>query len=122
MNYIINPQWFYWIGVLSVARTVCTVFAVLFGIGVLFGLAFTMWVYVEIGDNTEEYLLSKKLTKLAATIFFIGLMGAMFIPTKETVAQMMIASVATKENVSSVFDAIKSGADYVVQAIQQIKG
>jgi hypothetical protein len=41
------------------------------------------------------------------------------IPSETTMYRMMIANLATKENVAEVIDAIKQGVDYIVDKINK---
>ena len=114
MNYIINPSWFYWTNVLNALNIICFVFAIISGI---------ILVIVVIGSMVDLcFDDTKKFVIITSIIFAVSVLGAIFIPTKETLIEIMIAKYATKENLSITVDGIKSAVDYIVNAIKEIKG
>ena len=64
----------------------------------------------------------KKMAVICAIIFTISVLGAVFIPTEETMLKILIAKYATHENLSITVDGIKSAVDYIINAIKEIKG
>lgn len=114
MNYIINPNWFYWANVLTALNVVCFVFAIVSGI---------ILAIIIIGSVIDlcfdEF---KKLVVICTIIFAISVLGSIFIPTEETMLKIMIAKHATKENLGMTVEGIKSAVDYIMNAIKEIKG
>lgn len=114
MNYIINPSWFYWANVLTALNVVCLVIAIISGI---------ILAIIMIGSTIDLCFDDfKKLVVICAIVFAISVLGAIFIPTEETMLKIMIAKYATKENISITVDGIKSAVDYIVNAMKEIKG
>ena len=62
-----------------------------------------------------------KALKVAIVALIISGLILMFVPSKETLIEMMIAKQATYENATWTVDALKSAVDYVIQAIQSLK-
>lgn len=114
MNYIINPSWFYWANVLTALNIVCYVLAIISGI---------ILAIVIIGSTIDLCFDDfKKMAVICAIVFTISVLGAIFIPTEETMLKIMIAKYATKENLNITVDGIKSAVDYIVNAMKEIKG
>lgn len=105
-NYIIDPSWFYWVSVFEALKVVCVV------IGAVLILITIMYLAEE-GFDWGAVLL----------IFFVlvFLAGAVFIPDRQTMYQMMIAKYATYENANLTVEAIKSAVDYIVEKIGTLK-
>ena len=114
MNYIVNPNWFYWVNVLTDLNIVCFVPAIISGI---------ILAIIVIGSTIDLCFDDfKKLVVICAIIFAISVLGAIFIPTEETMLKIMIAKYVTKENLNMTVDGIKSAVDYIVNAMKEIKG
>lgn len=114
MNYIVNPNWFYWVNVLTDLNIVCFVLAIISGI---------ILAIIVIGSTIDLCFDDfKKLVVICAIIFAISVLGAIFIPTEETMLKIMIAKYVTKENLNMTVDGIKSAVDYIVNAMKEIKG
>lgn len=132
MNYIINPSWFYWIKVADGVKDVSFVLAVAFGIT---SVAFTIWyIATKIEDATalsfgrdDEYtsVKERKLAKpylIAAWIAFaVFTVVCLFVPSKNTLIEMMIAKQATYEHAQWTLETLKSAVDYIVNAMKQLK-
>jgi len=123
-NYVINPQVFYWISVLSILQTV---FAT---IGVIFATAFiclvTGWVYnaVEMKRGYERNALYMKVFKtwtiVTGIVSFVLITAAIFIPGRTTSIEMLIAKTATFDNVNWTVQQVKDIVDYIITAIKSI--
>lgn len=136
MNYIINPNWFYWLQVINGLNVAFEIIAGLscFATAVLAVLALVNYFagkdyrdrVDEFGKPTDSdwlsFLSMAKVTLVFATIALVTLIISIFIPSKETLISMMIAKYATKENLSMTVEGIKSAVDYIVNAIKEIKG
>lgn len=136
MNYIINPNWFYWLQVIDglnaafeiIAGVAIFAFAVLAIISLVNYFAGTDYRYLvdELGRPTDSewrsFLSLRKVTIIFAVIAIVSLIISIFIPPKETLISMMIAKYATKENLDMTVDGIKSAVDYIVNAMKEIKG
>lgn len=117
MTYLINPSVFYWVSVLSTLKDVM-VACIIFGCIV----ATISWVsYCMYKDLEEEgYLRGPRI--ISVIIIIIGIFGAVFIPSKETMITILVAKAATVENIGWTFDTLKEAVDYIVKAIAEIKG
>lgn len=128
MDYIINPSWFYWLGVVESMRGfILAVFIVsIVGIG-----AALMIIPVDvklIRDYPDVCDVEKKTVqfftkalKVAIGVCIVTVLFLVFVPSKETLIEMMIAKQATYENAAWTVDAVKSAVDYIIQAIQSLK-
>ena len=72
------------------------------------------------GERKTVQFFTKAL-KIAIGVLVISGLVLVFVPSKETLIEMMIAKQATYENATWTLDALKSAVDYVVQAIQSLK-
>ena len=120
MTYIINPMWFYW---LSVADAVCTISIVLLAfssvamvIGGIMYLSNAGW-----GEDNIDYRIGKRLFKTALPICIVAVLLVVFLPSKDTLIEMQVARYATVENAEMSLDAIKAAADYILNAIKEMK-
>lgn len=128
MNYIINPSWFYWLGVVNSMRSfMIAVFVVAI---IIIGVALII-IPVEVkmiqdfstmcADERKVIMFFTKALKIAIGVCIVAGLFLVFVPSKDTLIEMMIAKQATYENATWTVDALKSAVDYVVQAIQSLK-
>lgn len=128
MNCIINPSWFYWLGVVESLRYFM-VAAFVISIVVIIASAIIIPLDVKMIQDYPTMCDFEKKTvrfftkalKVAIGVLVISGLVLMFVPSKETLIEMMIAKQATYENATWTLDALKSAVDYVVQAIQSLK-
>lgn len=121
MTYIISPSWVYWLNVLNTVHIIADIIAVLSGIGsaaLIFGLILMYDDYV----GTDTYTQLWRAAKILSIIFITTVLGAIFIPSSETMLTMKIAELATKENVSLTVQQLKEIVDYIIEAIKSLKG
>lgn len=118
MTYIINPAWFYW---LNVANTLKIVIAVAVGIVcfIFLGIFLTSWLDGFYDEDEERKI--KNLLKRLGISLAVMVVALIFIPSRQTLMEMMIAKQLTVQNVEVGIDAIKSAVDYIVQAIAEVK-
>lgn len=118
MTYYINPMWFYLMNVsmgmksflfiLGVISLICTAFAIL------------IWTIEESIDITNLNEKEKKIFKLFKNIIIaaiISLFIGIFVPSKETCVEMMVASQVTHENVSATKEEIYKIIDYITDKV-----
>lgn len=136
MNYIINPNWFYWLQVINGLKVAFEIIAgiAIFTVAVLAVLAlinyFTGKDYRdrvdENGKPTDSdwlsFLAMRKATIIFTIIAMVSLIISIFIPSKETLISIIVAKYATKENLGMTVEGIKSAVDYIMNAIKEIKG
>jgi len=122
-NYIIAPQVFYWINVLSIAQTV---FGILGGVCIATFVGLTIgWMYnvyqVEVYRRNECYMkIFKKWAIIAGILGLLMIVLSIFLPGKSTSIEMLIAKTATFDNVTWTVQQVKEVVDYIVQAIKTI--
>ena len=128
MNYIINPSWFYWLGVVEsmryfmIAAFIISIAAIIVSIIIV---PVDMRMIRDFPDMSDDERKSvqffTKVLKAAIWALVISGLILLFVPSKETIIGMMIAKQATYENATWTLDALKSAVDYVIQAIQSLK-
>lgn len=111
-GYIINPAWFYWVNVATGIKIVAIVSACMSLIACI-PLAITVY-----GEEDDDYL---KLLRVTMVVAVLSILGAIFVPTKETLIEMQVAKYATWENAEWTVDAVKDAVDYIVNAIGSLK-
>lgn len=123
-NYVINPQVFYWINVLSILQTV---FAIIGGVlASAFICLVIAWVYnaVEMKRGYERNAFYMKVFKtwaiVTGIIGFVLITAAIFIPGRTTSIEMLIAKTATFDNVNWTVQQVKDMVDYIITAIKII--
>ena len=128
MNYIINPSWFYWLGVVESMRGfMLAVFIVsIVGIGAALIIipvdVKLIQDYPDVCDFEKKTVqFFTKALKFAIGVCIVTVLFLVFVPSKETLIEMMIAKQATYENAAWTVDALKSAVDYIIQAIQSLK-
>lgn len=128
MNYIINPSWFYWLGVVNSMRGFMLAAFIVAVIAVGVALTVISWTTSMIrefpnvtDDDRKTRQFFTKALKPAIGVCIAAALFLIFVPSKDTLIEMMIAKQATYENATWTLDALKSAVDYVVQAIQSLK-
>ena len=114
-DYIINPSWFYWANVLGLLQSVLFAFGCVVISACIIGIISIIvddWIC---GDKAY-----KKIRK-ALIIAGILILVACFIPSKDTMYQMMIAKYITHENLTISVDAVKDAVDYIIDQISGLK-
>lgn len=115
MDYIIDPMWFYWISAINCFKHLACFLdiACFIGAGVSLGCHFDAYE-----DDAKKLM---KLCRIFLFAFAVLSLLIIFVPSKSTLIEMMIARTATKQNAEMTLDAIKSAVDYVINAIQSAK-
>lgn len=123
-NYIIDPAVFYWINVLATTQTVFAivgVFLMLAAIGFAAGWIYNWYQTVEYEHHEE----SKKYMRMCRVGTFLTLLPgivlillSIFIPSKQTGVEMLVAKTATFENVDWTVQQVKEIIDYIVSALK----
>lgn len=128
MNYIINPSWFYWLGVVEsmrhfmIAAFIISIAAIIVAIIIVPVDIRMIHEFPDMSDDERKTVqFFAKALKIAIVALVISGLILMFVPSKETLIEMMIAKQATYENATWTLDALKSAVDYVIQAIQSLK-
>lgn len=128
MNYIINPSWFYWLGVVNsmrgfmIAAFVIAIIIIGVALIVIPWNTYIIREFPNVSDDERKTLrFFTKALKVAIGVCVASGLFLVFVPSKETLIEMMIAKQATYENATWTVDTLKSAVDYVVQAIQSLK-
>ena len=128
MNYIINPSWFYWLGVVNSMRgfmlAAFIVAIIVIGVALII-ITWNMSMIREFpslsDDERKNVRFFTKALKVAIGVCVASGLFLVFVPSKETLIEMMVAKQATYENATWTVDALKNAVDYIVQAIQSLK-
>lgn len=116
MEYYINPMWFYWLHVIESLRGVCIGLLI---ISVVVIVVMGVEIYDDSDADTEKA--RKRIIKFFCGVLIISTLILVFVPTKETMIEMMIARQVTPQNVEAGIESIKGVVDYVIQEIQNAK-
>jgi hypothetical protein len=114
MHYIINPIWFYLFNLTDNLRMILFLF-------LLFGGAYSFITLISGAlDGSFDhplYRVGKKLViPLIISIFLIT-----FIPSKDTLTKMLVASYVTQENINTATETSKDIVDYITEKIIEMK-
>ena len=128
MNYIINPSWFYWLGVVEsmryfmIAAFIISIALIVVSLIIIPVNIYMIREFPDMSDDERKTVqFFTKVLKIAIAALVISGLILMFVPSKETLIEMMIAKQATYENATWTVDTLKSAVDYVIQAIQSLK-
>ena len=116
MNYIIDPKLVYWISVASAIK----IFIISIAVITLVICMVVLIVYLadDYGYDDDEEAKTKlkslfKVTIVPVAFIFISL----FVPSKETSVEMIIASKVTTESIQTTKEEIYNIIDYTVEKI-----
>lgn len=119
---IINPAVFYWMSVLNSARTVCIALLVIAGIMCILLIIFHFVNLAEDDYDGNEFKNKVKKGILILTICCaVFALVSIFIPTKETMVEMLVAKTVTYENAQWTVDTVKEVVDYIIQAVKTLQ-
>ena len=116
--YIINPMTFYWLSVLDAIRTLLLVVSI---IGVAAAVVLPLVFCAESCWDKDEKKKYIKALIAVLIVLFVSILLVVFIPSKQTMIEMMVAKYATTENAEWTVDALKSAVDYIVEAMKSVK-
>lgn len=125
--HIINPWVFY---LADICDSAALVGALIGRILIVVGLCILAVGIYSINDGTEyndenEVKSGKQMLKYMKTTLIVAgiLIGAeIFIPSKETIYKMMLADVATYENVDLTAESIEEAFDHIIDKLGELKG
>lgn len=119
MNYYINPMWFYWVRVIENLRVIVFAFMLVGGIGLLIA---TVCGWADgFGWSDDDNKRGWRIVSRCYVLFSFVILLYVFLPSRETLIEMMIAKNLTEQNVQNGIEAVKGAVDYIVQAIQNAK-
>ena len=120
MTYYINPIFFYLMGVADGIKTLGWILLVGAPLTLI---AIVPSVLVGIGASDDDFdKVMKKSGKIVLPLAVIGLVFAVFVPSKDTVKEMMIASVVTEERVDATVEDVKGVVDYIFEKVNDHDG
>ena len=114
MKPIINPWLFYIVDVIYSFRVLSVLIALL----IFISFAIEIIEYCEDMDELDKVKAIKTIKKKVIVIALL-ITFAIFLPSKKTCYQMMIASQVTDENVKKAEDVIKDSVDYIFEKINK---
>ena len=117
MDYIINPMWIYWINVLNGLKILSIALTgIAIGCTLIMGI---IWISTSLSDEEEKSVLK------SLKIFFFCALGfvtiAIFIPSKETMIEMLVARFATHSNIALGVEQVKEIVDYIITTLNAVK-
>lgn len=124
---VINPIWFYLCDVFRIVGTFADIAAGLIGLTWLFTYVSGWWlttVNARFGEKDYDYIEGLALTALAKKLvipFIVTLVLAIFIPSEKTVYKMMVANLATYENIDIAADTIEEAFDHVIDKLVELR-
>lgn len=120
MNYIINPMWFYWVGVLSKLSIISIVISVVLGLSFLAFIISSLEDYVEFGKEDKDFKTKIKLVKIIGILLTITLTILILIPSRQTIYTMMMAKLTTTDNMQIVKEESKELIEFFTEQIEDI--
>ena len=128
MTHVISPMWFYLCDVSDSAKLIAIIGVIAVGLvlaGLLtFGFGFVA-ANIGYGEEDCDYKLGVALIKIAEKFvipFAITLVLAVVIPSKETLYKMMVADIATYENIDLTTQTIEEAFDHVIDKLVELGG
>ena len=118
MKPIINPLWFYLIGISeNVAFTFGIVGGLLITIGIIIGI-----VLLCEGWGMNEDMVKKILKVFKKVVIIGGLLVTVsnLTPSKDTCYKMMTAALVTPNNITAVGEAATDVVDYIVDSVDKL--
>ena len=120
MNYIINPMWFYWIGMLDSLLIVSILISIVLGIILIVAGITSIVSYSDYGKEDENFKSSFKVVKIVSTLLSIVLMITIFVPSKQTIYTMMTAKLVTTDNMQIVKEEGKELIEFLTEQIEDL--
>lgn len=116
MKPIINPIWFYLLGI---AENVGTVFLVF---GILFAIAGAIIYFIHIVAAFDNEEIPKGVGKFKSFLWFGAVMLLIYgiIPTQKTGYAIMAATVVTPNNIEAVGETTTDIIDYIVESVDKL--
>lgn len=112
---IINPFWFYLIGIANTLGVFLTIMA---GVSSIIYFIFLICYFVssmENGFNKEDKNNMNNFLRKGSIICFILIIVTCLIPNEKTCYQMLTASFCTKENIEYLKETGKDLVDYIIE-------
>ena len=123
---VINPIWFYLCDVFNIVKSFANIVAGLVGIvwlltyGSGWCLTTTNACFGEKDCNYKEGLVLKATAKKLIIPFIVAFALTIFVPSEKTVYKMMVANLATYENIDIAADTIEEAFDHVIDKLVEL--
>lgn len=123
---VINPIWFYLCDVFNIVKIFANIVAVLVGIVWLFTYVsgwYLTTMNASFGEKDVDYkegLALKSTAKKLLIPFIVAFALTIFVPSEKTVYKMMVANLATYENIDIAADTIEEAFDHVIDKLVEL--
>lgn len=117
---IVNPFFFYAMSLCDSLKATAIVLSVFGGAAAVF-LTCLYVTWVADGNYEEGDEIAKLFLKVLKSLYWvtgISLVFVIAVPSEETLLMMQAANLATTDNVTAVFEALKSAMDYAVSVLK----
>lgn len=130
MTHVINPMLFYWCSVSDTAKAlaiIATIMLLVVCLVFLFVGAFHIGEAFNYGggEDSNDYKVGVKFLNWAQKYIVplvVLLMLSIFIPSEKTLYKMMVANIATYENVDLTAETIEDAFDHVIDKLIELGG
>lgn len=130
MTHVINPMLFYWCSVRDTAKAlaiIATIMLIVVCLVFLFIGAFHIGEAFNYGggEDSNDYKVGVKFLNWAQKCIVplvVLLMLSIFIPSEKTLYKMMVANVATYENIDLTAETIEDAFDHVIDKLIELGG
>lgn len=130
MTHVINPMLFYWCSVSDTAKALAIIVAIMLIVVCLVFLFIGAFHIGETlnyggGENSNGYKVGVKFLNWAQKCIVplvILLMLSIFIPSENTIYKMMVANIATYENIDLTAETIEDAFDHVIDKLIELGG
>lgn len=122
MNPIINPAVIYVINLMGSLRVGLIVGAVIFVALTIFCAA--CYMDAKNGNSDEEKQMTKdffRSSKRFLVCFVLTFILVLFVPSKDTCVEMLVASYVTPDNIDVGVEKTKETVDYIVEKIKEVQ-
>lgn len=128
MNYVINPMLFYWCSVSDTAKAFAIIAVIMLIVVCLIFLFISAFHIGEAfnyggGEDSDDYKIGIKFLNWAQKCIVplvILLMLSIFIPSEKTLYKMMVANIATYENIDLTAENIEDAFDHVIDKLIEL--
>lgn len=116
MNPIVNPIYFY---LANVGDTIQILAGIVMAVTAIIatGLFIDVWADLSDGSNDNKHKAKVKALKMLAVILVVSTALKVFVPSSQTVYQMIAASVITPDNINLAQDNIVDFINHIAKAL-----
>ena len=122
MKPIINPVAIYVINLMGSLRVGLIVGAVIFAVLTIFCVA--EYMDMKDGNSDEDKQMTKdffRSSKRFLICFVLTFILVVFVPSKDTCVEMLVASYVTPDNIDAGVEKTKETVDYIVEKIKEVQ-